>query len=81
MPACRDRARGPWTHDGLQGYTTTGVGTTLFVVRFCCPPEIAVIKLRRGTRPPQRFFDPIRAPMIWWPRGPGQASSLGQSYV
>jgi predicted MPP superfamily phosphohydrolase len=31
----------------MQGYTTAGVGCSLVPVRFGCPPEIAVIELRR----------------------------------
>jgi len=40
-------AYGSWSHRGLQGYTTAGVGASLLPVRYNCPPEIVVIELRR----------------------------------
>ncbi|MDQ1256194.1 MAG: uncharacterized protein QG656_790 [Candidatus Hydrogenedentes bacterium] len=46
--ACPRRyARGPWRYDAMQGYTTTGVGTTAAPVRYHCPAEVALIELRR----------------------------------
>lgn len=44
----RRLARGRWRHGGVQGYTSSGVGTTDVPVRFGCPPEVTVIRLRRG---------------------------------
>jgi uncharacterized protein len=38
---------GSWSHRGMQGYTTAGVGASLLPVRYNCPPEIVVIELRR----------------------------------
>lgn len=40
-------ASGHWQHEGMQGYTTAGVGCSLLPVRFNCPPEIVVIELAR----------------------------------
>jgi uncharacterized protein len=46
--ACpRSYTRGFWIHSGMKGYTSSGVGCSLLPVRFGCPPEIAVIELRR----------------------------------
>jgi hypothetical protein len=43
----RALARGAWRHGGTQGYTSAGIGSSLLPVRFNCPPEVAVIELRR----------------------------------
>ena len=42
---------GAWQHNGLQGYTSRGLGTCIAAVRFNCPPEITLHRLRprRGT--------------------------------
>jgi uncharacterized protein len=46
--ACpREYTCGTWSHGALQGHTTAGVGASLLPVRYNCPPEIAVIELRR----------------------------------
>jgi uncharacterized protein len=46
--ACpQEYTNGSWSHGGLQGYTTAGVGASLLPVRYNCPPEIVVIELRR----------------------------------
>lgn len=47
-------ARGAWRLHGMQGYTSTGLGTGKPAVRFNCPPEVALITLRRepGRRAP-----------------------------
>jgi len=45
----RKFTRGLWSHNGLQGYTTAGIGTTDVPVRFNCPPEAALITLRKTT--------------------------------
>ena len=42
------QARGFWRYEGMVGYTTTGVGTSAIPVRFNCPPEIAVLTLRKA---------------------------------
>jgi predicted MPP superfamily phosphohydrolase len=44
----RRYTRGAWSLDALQGYTTTGAGTTAAPVRYNCPAEVAIIELRRG---------------------------------
>jgi predicted MPP superfamily phosphohydrolase len=41
---------GEWRHQGMQGYTTAGVGASLLPIRYNCPPEIVVIELRRPSR-------------------------------
>jgi len=38
---------GLWRQDAMSGFTTRGVGVTGIPVRFGCPPEIAMIRLRR----------------------------------
>ncbi|MFP4173324.1 MAG: metallophosphoesterase [Candidatus Hydrogenedentota bacterium] len=43
----RHYARGVWTYGGMQGFTTNGVGTTCVYARLNCPPEAALITLRR----------------------------------
>jgi predicted MPP superfamily phosphohydrolase len=40
---------GLWQHNGMTGYTSPGVGSSGIFVRFNCPPEVALITLRRGT--------------------------------
>lgn len=44
----REQSMGKWRVGKMQGYTTTGLGTTDVPVRFCCPPEASIITLRRG---------------------------------
>lgn len=43
-------ARGAWRLHGMQGYTSTGLGAGHPGVRFNCPPEVALITLRREGR-------------------------------
>jgi len=44
--ACpREYTRGQWRHGDMQGYTSTGAGSSMLPVRFGCPPEITVIEL------------------------------------
>ncbi len=46
--ACPRRfIRGRWSYKQLQGYTSAGIGASLLPVRFQCPPEVAVIKLKK----------------------------------
>jgi predicted MPP superfamily phosphohydrolase len=45
-------ARGSWRLHGMQGYTSTGLGSGRPAVRFNCPPEIALITLRRDKAAP-----------------------------
>jgi predicted MPP superfamily phosphohydrolase len=40
-------AWGAWKYGGLQGYTSSGVGCSTVPVRYNCPPEIALLELRR----------------------------------
>ena len=44
----RALAKGRWTHHGMPGYTTTGLGSSLPAVRFNSRPELVMIRLRRG---------------------------------
>jgi len=43
----RSFVSGLWTHDGLVGYTSPGVGVSSVAARFFCPPEVTLIELRR----------------------------------
>ena len=43
----RTYAYGHWIHKHMQGYTTSGVGCSGLSVRFNCPPEVAMIELRK----------------------------------
>ena len=36
---------GQWRYEGLSGYTSVGIGTSIVDVRFYCPPEICVHEL------------------------------------
>ncbi len=38
---------GQWRYKELQGYTSSGVGASLLPVRFQCPPEVTVIRLKQ----------------------------------
>ncbi len=44
----RKYTKGAWRYRRVQGYTSSGVGSSCVPVRFFCPPEIAVIELRCG---------------------------------
>jgi predicted MPP superfamily phosphohydrolase len=39
---------GLWKHEGMQGYTTSGIGCSSVPVRFNCPPEIVIFELKRS---------------------------------
>jgi len=43
----RRLAAGLWRVGGMQGYTSSGIGTGPVTARFNCPPEITLIHLRR----------------------------------
>ena len=45
--APRTYAYGHWTRKQMHGYTTSGVGCSGLSVRFNCPPEVALIELRK----------------------------------
>ena len=40
--------RGAWEEADMQGYTTTGAGTSILNVRLNCPPEVTLHRLTRG---------------------------------
>jgi predicted MPP superfamily phosphohydrolase len=40
---------GPWTYQGMAGYTSVGVGCSVVCVRFNCPPEITLHHLHSIT--------------------------------
>lgn len=44
---CRAYSHGLWRHGDMVGYTTNGTGVTTIPIRFNCPPEVALIILRR----------------------------------
>lgn len=44
---CRGFAAGRWSCGPMQGYTSNGTGVSAIPMRFNCPPEVAVITLRR----------------------------------
>lgn len=48
--APRKMAMGKWRYETLTGYTNAGVGFSMAPVRYNCPPEITIIKLRKGAR-------------------------------
>ena len=37
---------GPWRYQGMRGYTSVGMGTSIVTVRLNCPPEITLHRLR-----------------------------------
>ena len=41
---------GAWTHRGMVGYTSVGVGSCILPVRLNCPPEITLHRLLRSTQ-------------------------------
>ena len=46
-PIPRGLIQGQWAHGSMQGYTSWGVGCSTLPVRYHCPPEVAVIRLRK----------------------------------
>jgi predicted MPP superfamily phosphohydrolase len=42
-----DRRAGVWKFEGMTGYTSRGAGTSSVGVRFNCPPEITVHRLKK----------------------------------
>lgn len=44
----QDQRKGVWLHEQMQGYTSRGAGTSSVDVRFNCPPEITVHKLKKA---------------------------------
>ena len=43
----RRMGAGPWRYDTMVGYTSVGVGSSIVIVRFNCPPEITLHHLLR----------------------------------
>ncbi|HKI61484.1 MAG TPA: metallophosphoesterase [Mariprofundaceae bacterium] len=43
----RRYCRGGWQHGDMQGYTSSGCGTSILDIRFFCPPEIVIHRLRK----------------------------------
>lgn len=46
----RTLGSGPWRHHDMVGYTAVGAGSSVVPVRFNCPPEITLHRLRRLPR-------------------------------
>lgn len=44
----RTLGSGAWRHHGMIGYTAAGAGSSVVPVRFNCPPEITLHRLRRA---------------------------------
>jgi predicted MPP superfamily phosphohydrolase len=44
--------RGPWRYRGMAGYTSVGAGSCAVPVRFNCPPEITLHRLRKKSGSP-----------------------------
>jgi predicted MPP superfamily phosphohydrolase len=44
----RRMGSGPWQYHDMIGYTSVGAGSSVVAVRFNCPPEITLHRLRRG---------------------------------
>ena len=42
----RHMGAGPWSYQGMTGYTSVGVGSSIIPVRFNCPPEITLHHLQ-----------------------------------
>lgn len=47
MRAPRRLCKGPWSHQGMSGYTSAGTGVSVVDVRFNCPPEMTLHRLYR----------------------------------
>jgi predicted MPP superfamily phosphohydrolase len=44
----RRMGRGAWRYAGMAGYTSAGAGSSIVPVRFNCPPEVTLHRLRSG---------------------------------
>lgn len=44
---CRSYSHGLWRHGDMIGYTSNGAGVATIPIRYNCPPEVALIVLRR----------------------------------
>jgi hypothetical protein len=49
----RHMGSGSWTYHGMTGYTSTGVGSSIFPARLNCPPEITLHRLWHDRHKPQ----------------------------
>jgi predicted MPP superfamily phosphohydrolase len=49
---------GAWVHEGMAGYTSRGTGSSIVPVRFNCPPEVTLHRLRRAPPVPGPGSDP-----------------------
>ena len=47
----RSYKAGPWQYQSMKGYTSRGVGTSLFPIRLFCQPEIIIHTLKKGPQP------------------------------
>jgi hypothetical protein len=47
----RSYKAGPWQHETMRGYTSRGVGTSLFPIRLFCKPEIIIHTLKKCPQP------------------------------
>ena len=47
----RSYKAGPWYYESMKGYTSRGVGTSLFPIRLFCQPEIIIHTLKKCPRP------------------------------
>ncbi|MBL6951673.1 MAG: metallophosphoesterase [Alphaproteobacteria bacterium] len=48
---CRAYSHGLWRHGNMVGYTSNGAGVASIPIRYNCPPEVALIVLRRAEKP------------------------------
>jgi uncharacterized protein len=46
----RSFTRGPWRYQDMAGYTSAGAGSCIVDVRFNCPPEVTLHRLRIGVQ-------------------------------
>ncbi len=80
----RSYKAGPWKHESMRGYTSRGVGTSLFPIRMNCRPEIIIHTLRKTPieLEPVSIVTPVRfkkSPFLTLPGGcpsPASSSSL-----
>jgi uncharacterized protein len=47
-PFPRRFVQGTWAYNGMQAYTSWGAGCSTLPVRFNCPPEVTLLRLRTG---------------------------------
>lgn len=49
--APKEYAYGQWKHGSMQAYTSAGAGCSALPIRYNCPPEVTLIRLRSGKKP------------------------------